>query len=276
MISLQLDGGNFLGVRTEDITRQNASRYNLSEPRGVGITEIVADSPAARAGLRAGDVVLRFDDEPVTSARKFTRLIGEAAPEQSVRLTISRSGAEQQISATLGARPALGNALGELYGRQAEIFRPGQTEEFRRRLERIGPEIESFSMMFGASRRIGVTTTTLTDQLGDYLGVTGRRGLLITSVTENSPASRAGLRAGDVLTQIDGNGIGTVNDLVRGLGSREEGDVRLTVVRDRNAREIRVTPERREEGRMFNVAPLAPTAPRPPVAPRVRQLRRAI
>ena len=292
MIAIQMDGGNFLGVRTEDITRENMNRYNLSEPRGVGVTEVVADSPASRAGLRTGDVILRFDDEQVTSARKLVRLIGEAAPEQNVRLTISRAGAEQQIAATLAARRAthdrlieVERALGEAFGREGERVPLVEPGELFRRMERIGPEIENFSMTFGTSRRIGITTTPLTDQLANHFGVSGGRGLLITSVAENSPAARAGLRAGDVLTQIDGNQIGTVTDLVRGLSSREEGDVRLTVVRERNAREIRVTPERREEGRMLETAPGAPparmrvappTRPRTPSAPEVRQMRRVV
>lgn len=299
VFSIQLDGGNFLGVQTEDLTRENATRYQTSEPRGVGVSEIVSDSPAARAGVRVGDVILRFDGEDVTSVRKLVRLINEAAPGQSARLTISRAGAQQEITVTLGARRDFGRALeetlrrqGEELGRRGELQR-GQADELRRSLERIRPNIENlpnienFTMMFGASRRIGITTTSLTEQLGSYFGVPGRRGLLVTSVSENSPAARAGLRAGDVLTAVDSNQISSAGDLVRALGSRNEGDVRLTVVRDRNSREIRVTPERAEqqEGRMFNVLPfdrqnrmrvVPPAPPRPGNPPRVRQLRRVI
>ena len=97
--------GNFLGVRTEEVTRENMQRYGLSgEPRGVGVREVVKNSPAEKAGLKANDVIVRFDGEPVTSMRKLTRLIQESAPDHSARVTVLRSGAEQELSATLTRR----------------------------------------------------------------------------------------------------------------------------------------------------------------------------
>src|SRR5205085_1007126 len=84
---------------------ETMSRYGLAgEPRGVAVLSVAKDSPAARAGLQKGDVLLRFDGEAVTSVAKLQRLIHEAAPEQAVRLTISRNGAEQEVTVTLGQR----------------------------------------------------------------------------------------------------------------------------------------------------------------------------
>ena len=96
--------GGYLGVSPENIDKENMSQYGLSAPRGVGISSVSQDSPAERAGLKKGDVILQFDGEPVTSSRKLLRLIGEAAPEQSVRLTISRNNSEQQLTVKLGER----------------------------------------------------------------------------------------------------------------------------------------------------------------------------
>src|SRR5216110_302238 len=102
--SIFVDGGGFLGVNTEDINRENMGRYGLREPRGVGITSVAKDSPAEKAGLRKDDVILRVDNDNVTSARKLSRLISEVAPDHVVRLMISRSGAEQEVSVTIGKR----------------------------------------------------------------------------------------------------------------------------------------------------------------------------
>src|SRR5256714_4539182 len=99
--SFFLDGGAFLGVGTEDITKENMARYGMREVRGVGVTEVAKDSPAEKAGLRKDDVIVRFDGDSVTSVRKLTRLINESSPDQNVRITISRGGAEQELSATL-------------------------------------------------------------------------------------------------------------------------------------------------------------------------------
>src|SRR5256714_12866054 len=112
--------GTFLGVHVEDISKDNMSSYGMHEVRGVGITEVVKDSPAEKAGLRKGDVILRFDGESVTSVRKLNRLVGEASADQSVKLTISRNGSEQEIGATLSKRKPE-NVFGE--GFPSTIFR---------------------------------------------------------------------------------------------------------------------------------------------------------
>ena len=67
-----IDGGSFLGVHAEDINKENMARYGMREARGVGITQVVKDSPAEKAGLRKDDVILRFEGDSVTSVRKLT------------------------------------------------------------------------------------------------------------------------------------------------------------------------------------------------------------
>src|SRR6266851_2892049 len=69
--ALLIQEGSFLGVYAEDISKENMSRYGLREVRGVGVTQVVKDSPAEKAGLKKGDVILRFEGESVTSARKL-------------------------------------------------------------------------------------------------------------------------------------------------------------------------------------------------------------
>src|SRR6267142_7194820 len=93
--SLFIEGGSFLGVYAEDINKENMSRYGMREARGVGITQVVKDSPAEKAGLKKDDVILRFEGDSVTSVRKLNRLVSEVAPDQTVKLGISRSGSEQ-------------------------------------------------------------------------------------------------------------------------------------------------------------------------------------
>ena len=249
-----ITGGNFLGIRTEDVTRENMGRYNMSETRGAAVTEVVADSPAARAGLRQGDVIVRFDDENVTSARKLSRLIQEAAPGQSVRLTVRRGGSEQQLSATLDDRRD--------QTRQATAADRARIESLLGNMRGMDGNTQVFSTMFGNRRRVGVSTTYLTSQLAQYFGVSSGRGALITEVTENSPAARAGLRAGDVITEVDGERIDDASDLSRLINRREEGELSLTVIRERSSRTIRVTPERREpSGVTPAIAPIIRTIP---------------
>lgn len=248
--SFQFDGMNYMGVVTEEIDRENMSRYGMNSARGVGISRVSEDSPADKAGLKKGDVILQFDGEPVTSARKLFRLIGEAAPEQTVRLTISRNGSEQQVSVKLGQRENSSRAYRAMIPNQGELLR-------RVPSPRVWNSVPESLGFFSNNRRIGITTNTLTKQLADFFGVSGGRGLLITSISENSPASRAGLRAGDVITEVNNEKIEDADDFIRALNFKEEGDVTLTIIRDKSQRTIKVTPERRQSP-SFNLSEVAP------------------
>src|SRR6266853_381189 len=106
LFSIMLDGGTFLGVSVEDISKENMGRYGLREVRGVGVTQVLKDSPAEKAGLKKDDVIVRFDGESVTSTRKLSRLVSESSADQTVRITVSRGGAEQELSATLAKHSA--------------------------------------------------------------------------------------------------------------------------------------------------------------------------
>src|SRR5687767_15070478 len=84
------DGG-YLGVYTQDVTRENFNKFNLRDVRGVAVERVEANSPAAQAGLQANDVIVRFNGEDVTSVRKFQRLVSEVAPDHQVKITVLRS-----------------------------------------------------------------------------------------------------------------------------------------------------------------------------------------
>ena len=133
------------------------------------------------------------------------------------------------------------------------------------------------------SRRIGISVNELTKQHAEKYGVND--GLLINDVGNDSPALRAGLKAGDIITEINGKAVKSDIDLIREINSQKDGDVQLTIVRDGKSQTITVTPEKAKDGRfiwrsdsdggagfMPDFAPLvhptAPTAPTPPTAPR--------
>lgn len=250
--SLFFDGGAYLGVSTEDVSKENMTRYGMRDVRGVGVTEVMKDSPAEKAGLRKDDVILRFDGESVTSVRKLTRLVSESSADQTVRLTISRGGAEQEVTATLSKRDFNGLLRGKI---NDEIWK-GVAKDWPKielgKLETLGDGNFVFAL---GNRRIGVSTQTLSKQLAEYFGVRDG-GVLITSVTENSAAAKAGLKAGDVITAIDGEKVTSPGDLSRGLSKKETGDVSLTVMRDKTVRTVTVTPEKSEHPNIFRTGSL--------------------
>jgi C-terminal processing protease CtpA/Prc len=104
----------------------------------------------------------------------------------------------------------------------------------------------TFTINLGNYRRIGISTQTLSKQLADYFGVS--EGILVTSVNDNSPAAKAGLKAGDVITAVDGEKVDSPGDVSRAINKKDDGAVTLTVVRDRNTRSVTVTPEKPPAG----------------------------
>ena len=267
--SLFTDGG-YLGVYAENISRENMAQYHMSQPRGVGITQVVQGSPAEKAGLKKDDVILRLDGENITSVRKLNRLISEIAPDQSVRVTVSRGGAEQELTATVGKRNNFGMAQGFFSG-DPKVWK-WETDPKAFKFE--SPLIERFDFdkdgdgdftFVLSGRRIGVSTMTLNKQLADYFGVSGGKGVLVTAVTEDGPAAKAGVKAGDVITAIDGEAVDSPGDISRVVGRRKDGAVTLTVIRNKSQQTIQVTPT---EGR-FSGSDIRPQMGRRIVIPRI-------
>lgn len=252
--SLFVGGGSFLGVYAEDVNKENMARYGLRDARGVAITQVIKDSPAEKAGLRKDDVIVRFEDDSVTSVRKLNRLVSEVAPDQTARLTISRGGGEQEVAVTIGKRNQSINAMGDWQGLKGldKIEGLDRLKDFELNMppganvwkwEGPGPGKDGMVFAFGNHRRIGIGTTQLTKQLAEYFGIGDSTGVLVTSVMDDSPAAKAGLKAGDVITGIDGEKVEDAGDLAQGINKKKDGDVTLTVIRNKNQRSITVTPK---------------------------------
>jgi membrane-associated protease RseP (regulator of RpoE activity) len=253
--SMFFDGGSFLGVRVEDVNKENMARYGMRDVRGVGITEIVKDSPAEKAGLRKDDVIVRFENDSVTSTRKLNRLISEVAPDQTVKLGVVRGGGEQDVAVTIGKRTHSMNTF-DLKGMEdfkglAELKGLERLKEFKNLVPGDGqtwrwegtPGDQGMVFAFGNGRRIGVSTVQLTKQLADYFGIADGKGVLVTSVSDDSPAAKAGIKAGDIITAIDGEKVEGSGDLARNINKKKDGEVVLTVIRNKNQRTVNVTPK---------------------------------
>lgn len=273
--AFSFDGnGSYLGVQTSEVTKENFSKYGLREVRGVAVAKVAEGSPAAAAGLREADVIVRFNGDEVTSGRKLSRLVSEVSPDHQVRLTILRGGAEQEITTTIGKSPAPSFENGSF-----KFFPEGSdkidlsklknleqlrdlpnfenfkmpdmekfpTEEFFKSWTL--PNGETFSWNSRSGRQIGVSVYALTKQLSDRYGVQG--GVMINTVKENSAASKAGLRAGDVIVDVDGKPVTNELELIKSINEKKEGSVTITVLRDGSRQTVTVTPERAKDAGFF-------------------------
>jgi serine protease Do len=92
--------GASIGVRVRDLTGDDQQKAKLDSPAGVFVESVVAGTPAEKAGIKSGDVILEFDGERVRSVRGFTRLVSETPPQRTVKAVVLRDGARRTIDVT--------------------------------------------------------------------------------------------------------------------------------------------------------------------------------
>lgn len=267
--------GGYLGVQTEEVTRENLGKFGLREVRGVAIAKVLDDSPARAAGLQDGDVIVRINGDEISSGRKLTRLINEISPDHTAKVTVLRGGAEREISVTLGKRPMPRFAERAFNMPEGfEKFNLQKLPEFEKFDFKMMPELdklekykvapgalgEHFGLQFGNRRQIGVSLTPLSKQLSDHFGVSN--GALVNTVRQDSPAARAGLKAGDVILEVDGKPVKGEMDVARAIGEKKEGDISLTYIRGGQRQTLRITPEK-GEGNLFQHFDMDSNTPEP-------------
>jgi serine protease Do len=240
-VRAQLLGGSYIGVTVRDADRADADRAKLPQPTGAVVEEIRTDSPAAKAGLRAGDVITRFDGERVRSARHFERLVSDTPDGREVEIVASRAGESVTMKVAPEASAWVDSLEGfrglrELRGFDLQALpdlRMYMPEHFELTVPRFDIDAAPRPVtprLLTLRGRLGVGVQDLTGQLGEYFGAA--EGVLITSVDDDSPARKAGLKAGDVITKINDEAVRTTGEFRRRL-DRAEGSVTLTIVRDR-------------------------------------------
>jgi serine protease Do len=260
--------GGYLGIETVEVSNENFAKYGLPSVRGVAVEKVVEGAPAEKAGLQSGDVIVRMNGDEITSTRKLTRLIGEIAPDHAARVTVFRGGSERELSVTVGKRPMPGfDAVA--FGRLGQIpdFPMAPDAPLVEGLPRVPREPgKPMVWAFGNRRQIGIGTTSLTKQLAEHFGV--ESGVMVSGVREDSPAAKAGLKAGDIIVEANGKAVKGDGDLIRAIAEKKEGDVSVTFVRDRIRQTVSVTPEEVKGGfDTYFEFPKAPTAPGAPGTP---------
>jgi serine protease Do len=232
---MMLDGrGARIGISVDDVAE------------GVRIEDVDQDGPAAKAGLRSGDLLVEVEGERVRSARQLSRLIQESPEGRSVRLSVMRDGKRQQFDVTPEARTFDFGFDGDQWARGMErSFREIEPRwrELEPRLRELEPRLKGFRFdgpmdfnfdfppVTSPRARLGVQLNSLTPELAEYFGAKNG-GALVAGVTADSPAAKAGLRAGDVITSVDGDAVRDVSDLVDELRDKS-GEVTLGIVRDK-------------------------------------------
>ena len=262
----------------EEVERTVVRRLDLGAPRteigvsirdteeadgadeGAVVSDVRADSPAETAGIEAGDVIVEFDGERVRSARQLARLVEETPAGRTAPVRVLRGGSP----VTLDVTPAEGAGWRGRWPREFAdrirvevdaIEERGDVQEFARELaesrdltvlRRLPEVLRGFSARRPGRVRLGIRAEPVRGQLAEYFGAGA--GVLVEHVDEGTTGAAAGLRAGDVITAIDGTAVDDLGALRRQLARLEPGAAfDITVVRDRAETSLTAEPPQEEE-----------------------------
>jgi len=190
----------WLGVSIQPLTPELAKSFSAKDTKGVLISDVIPDSPAAKAGLKPGDILLEFDGKKVDAPTDLQRTVGLAQPGQDAKLKIWRDQNEKTIDLKIGEAP--------------------DEKEAQQRPARATPS------------NLGLEVRPITPDLARQLNLKSTEGVIVARVEEASAAGEAGVQRGDVIREINRQKVRSMNDYERLTKDVKEGD-RLTVLLQR-------------------------------------------
>ncbi|WP_353141679.1 Do family serine endopeptidase [Acinetobacter pragensis] len=191
----------YLGVSLQDIDRNLAESYKLAKPEGSLITQVAPNSPAAKAGFKAGDVILKFNGTPISRTSELLNYLNRAVPHQSIQLEVLRDDSRRNISATLATAPDDTPAKSDAAQQQSK-----------------GPIL-------------GVSIRDLNANEIKQLDTKG--GVLIQDVRRGGIAAQARLMSGDAVIQINNKAINNTSDFIAAVSDLKKNTVaRVTIIRE--------------------------------------------
>jgi membrane-associated protease RseP (regulator of RpoE activity) len=256
----------WLGVRMQSMSEGLKDGLDYHGDGGVLVSSVVPGSPAAQAGIRKGDVIVSINSRTVDTPDEVSDVVRSANVGQRVAIRLVRDGDTRTVTARLAARAESGEdeddfdapeppeapeapetpeapESPDMHGmHDFHDMTPDHVERYRISPEAM-PNMRMFEGMNFGRGRLGVRVQSLTPELGEYFDVPGGKGVVIMEVLKDTPAERAGLRAGDVITHVGSRAVYDADDLVSALGS-QEGHASLTVLRKGNKRTVETDLER--------------------------------
>ena len=187
----------FLGVVIQDLTSELAESFDIEQSRGALIAQVTPDSPAQKAGLKAGDVIVSYQGKPVKDIGSFRNRVSQTPPDSRAKLTVIRDGERRDIDVTIG----------RLDDAQLTAEAPA--------------EITS---------ELGLSVQTLTPQLAQQFDAKAGQGVVVTKVEPGSVAEVAGIKIGDVILQVNRKPVDSAKAFNRAIGDSRQGKRALLLI----------------------------------------------
>jgi serine protease Do len=205
----------WLGVGIQELTEELAAQFAVGPEDGVLVGNVMKDSPAERGGLKSGDIVQEFNGTKIRDVHQLQREVAQSVVGSQARLKVMREKQPVMLTIVLGEQPTTDVAAAE----------PGSTPQ-------------------EAADRFGLTVQDLTPELRNQLGMKTVDGVMVSSVDEGGPATRAGVRPGDIITEVNREPVKSSSDFSRILGQMQRGqNLLLLVRREGNSRFVVLAPK---------------------------------
>jgi S1-C subfamily serine protease len=236
--NLEGEEPGYLGIVADDRQEQG---------RGVRVMDVVENSPAAQGGLAKNDLITSLNTTPIRNMEEMARILLAMPAGSKIVFGVQRGDAKSDVSVTLSQRPAPAERKFEKFGRQPDELPP-----------QLPP---------GNRPKLGVRTLPVTEQAQRQFGLPSREGAIVVAVTPGSPAERAGIRMGAVITQLDGRVVRNPDQLADLVTSAVRDQFVLTLAQD--GRQSRVTVKMVDEPFQESIEGPAPSLD-PPAADETR------
>ena len=222
----------WLGVTIKSVNEDVKEDWELSVDKGVLVTYVIDDSPADEAGIKKGDVILKYEGRSVRYTDELIEYVRKTPPGEKAKIEIDRNGKTKKF--------------------EVEI------EKNRRRvvIDKFGDGDHGFTFYSddNESGFLGVDMYDLTDGLREYFDVEDDEGVLIVNVIEDSPAEKAGLKSGDIIVKVDKRVIEDSDDLRKAISKHEPDEkVKIEYIRNKKKSSKTVKLGEREDFNDFNI-----------------------
>jgi serine protease Do len=194
----------YLGLTAQDIDDSLVKPLKLKDAKGALVSDVTPASPADRAKIKPGDVIVAFDGKEVETSSDIHNWAAKTAPGTSVKIVLLRNGERLEVDAIMGERPSEKS--------EAKPARPGEPK---------GP----------AAEKLGLSVQTLTPDIARQLGYGNDKGVVITDVVPGGPADDAALQRGDLIKEVNRSPIGTAQDFEAAVRGAKSGETLALLVR---------------------------------------------
>jgi serine protease Do len=224
----------YLGVDLKEIDSDHVNALRLKDAHGAEVVMVDHDAPAGKSGLKVHDVILQLDGQAFDNVDQLRHRLHDLPAGRTVALLISRDGNPITITVQLCDRMVLQQQAWSQHFSVPEPAKPPQIEGGESFLGPSKPAGPAFlGTVIPNALYVGADVNPVRTQLADYFGVRSGTGLLVESVDYQSPAARAGLKAGDVVVKVEAEQMTSRNDWLKAIRNHRGQQVQVTVMRNK-------------------------------------------